>query len=145
MFFFIDSTQTHQPSTNKVLRWKPRMIQKSSHHCTIKETSFFNFIIRSKWISHLSGEVSGSLGWVVLRVTSDVSTTQVLDGNVLNVETNIVSGDSLSQSFVVHFYGLDLSGESSWGEGNDHTGLQQTSFDTTDGYRSNTTNLVHVL
>jgi hypothetical protein len=39
----------------------------------------------------LSEEVSGTLGWVVLGVTSDVTTAQLLDGDVLNVETDVVT------------------------------------------------------
>ena len=39
----------------------------------------------------LSEEVSGTLGWVVLRVTSNVTTAQFLDGDVLNVETDVVT------------------------------------------------------
>ncbi|CAG5095511.1 Protein of unknown function [Cotesia congregata] len=71
----------------------------------------------------------------------DVTTTQFLDRDVLNVETNVVSGDGLSEGFVMHFYGLNFSGKSSGGESNNHTWFQQTSFDTTDWYCSNTSNL----
>ncbi|CAD6222188.1 GSCOCG00000798001-RA-CDS [Cotesia congregata] len=41
----------------------------------------------------------------------------------------------------MHFYGLNFSGKSSGGESNNHTWFQQTSFDTTDWYCSNTSNL----
>jgi hypothetical protein len=39
----------------------------------------------------LSVEVSGTLGGIVLRVTSDVTTAQLLDGDVLHVETDVVT------------------------------------------------------
>jgi hypothetical protein len=39
----------------------------------------------------LSEEVGSSLGWVVLGITSNEATTQLLDGDVLNVETNVVT------------------------------------------------------
>lgn len=39
----------------------------------------------------LGEEVSSALGWVVLRVSGDVATTQFLDGYVLNVEANVVT------------------------------------------------------
>jgi hypothetical protein len=45
-----------------------------------------------------------ALGGVVLGVSADVSTTDFLDGNVLDVETNVVSGQTLNQGFVVHFH-----------------------------------------
>jgi hypothetical protein len=39
----------------------------------------------------LSKEVSGTLGWVVFGVTSDETTAQLFDGDVLNVETDVVT------------------------------------------------------
>lgn len=39
----------------------------------------------------LSEEVGSTLGWVVLGVTGDVATAQLFDGDVLDVETNIVT------------------------------------------------------
>jgi hypothetical protein len=93
----------------------------------------------------LSGEGSSLLGGVVLGVRADVTTTDILDGNVLNVETNVVTGNTLNELFVVHFDGLYFSGDHGGGEGDDHTSLDDTSLDTTDGNRSNTANLVDIL
>jgi hypothetical protein len=93
----------------------------------------------------LGGERSGTHGGVVLGVTSDVTTSDVLDGNVLHVETNVVTGLALSELLVVHLNGLDFSGDVGRSEGNDHTGLDDTSLDTADRNRSNTTNLVDIL
>lgn len=39
----------------------------------------------------LGEEVGGTLGWVVLGVTGDETTAQLLDGDVLDVETNVVT------------------------------------------------------
>eukprot|EP00736_Rhodelphis_marinus_P002134 Rmarinus@m.12839 len=94
---------------------------------------------------NLSLEVFALLGGILLGVTAHVTTADVLDGNVLDVETNVVTGDGLSESFVMHLHGLDLSGDASGGEGNNLTGLQHTSLHTTDGYRTDTTDLVDVL
>jgi hypothetical protein len=109
----------------------------------------------------LSVERLSSLGRVVLGVTSNVTTTDFLDRDVLDVEANVVSGKTLNKLFVVHLDGLDFSGDTSGGEGNDHTaeesaqcigiswvyipGLDNTSLNTTNGNRANTTNLVHIL
>lgn len=93
----------------------------------------------------LSGEVSSSLWWVVLGVTGNVSTTQFLDGDVLDVETNVVSGHGFLQGFVVHFDGLDFSGQVYWGEHDNGTWLQDTGFNTTDWYCSDTSDFVDVL
>jgi len=87
----------------------------------------------------------GSLGRVVLGVRGNVTTTNLLDGDVLDVEADIVTGKTLNELFVVHFDGLDFSGDVGGSEGDDHTGLDDTSFNTTDRHRSNTRDLVHIL
>lgn len=98
-----------------------------------------------KFLSYLCSEVGSSFGWVVLGVTSDITTTQFFDGDVLDVETNVVTGNGLNEGFVVHLDGLDFSGQTSWSESHDGTGLNDTGLDTANGYRSDTTNLVNVL
>ena len=50
----------------------------------------------------LGGEVLSGTSGVVLGVGGDVSTLDVLDGDVLDVEANIVAGNGLGQSLVVH-------------------------------------------
>jgi len=84
-------------------------------------------------------------GGVVLGVTSDVTTANLLDGNVLHVETNVVTGETLLELLVVHLNGLDLSGDVGRGEGNDHTRDDLTGLDTTDGNCANTGDLVDIL
>jgi len=94
---------------------------------------------------NLGGEGLGFLGGVVLGVRADGSTTDVLDGNVLDVESNVVSGSGFRERFVMHLDGLDFSGQSLRSESDDHTGLDKTSFNTADGNSSNTSDLVHIL
>jgi len=94
---------------------------------------------------NLGVEGLSSLRWVVLGVTGDVTTTDFLDGNVLDVEANVVSWETLDKLLVVHLDGLDFSGDTSWGEGDDHAGLDSTGLDTADWYSANTTDLVHIL
>src|SRR3546814_11041681 len=74
----------------------------------------------------LSQERSAALWGVVLGVTSDVSTAELLDGDGLDVETNVVSRDSLNESLVVHLDGLDFSGQAAWSEGPNQTWLEDT-------------------
>jgi hypothetical protein len=93
----------------------------------------------------LGVERVGTLGGVVLGVTSNVTTTDFLDGNVLDVEADVVTWDTLDKLLVVHLNGLDFSGDTSGGEGDHHTGLDDTGLDTTDGHRANTTDLVDIL
>ena len=54
-------------------------------------------------MEHLS-----SLGGIVLAVSSNVSTSNILNGDVLDVETNIVSGKGLWHRLVVHLHRFDL-------------------------------------
>jgi len=93
----------------------------------------------------LSGEVSRFNWWVVLGVSSNITTTDVLHGNVLDVESNVVTGNGLGEGLVMHFDGLDFSGDVGGGESDDHTGLEETSFDSSDWYRSDTSDLVDIL
>jgi len=93
----------------------------------------------------LSDEHIGIRARVVLGVRSDVTSLDILDGQVLDVETNVVTGKGSLDLLVMHLDGLDLSGDVHGGEGDDHTSLDLTSLDTTDGYCSNTANLVDIL
>jgi len=93
----------------------------------------------------LSVERFRFLGWVVLRVGGDVTPSDVLDGDVLDVETDVITWVGHIESFVMHFDGFDLSGDGSWGKGDDHTGFQGTGFNSADWYCSDTTDLVDVL
>ena len=94
---------------------------------------------------NLSVEGSGSSGGVVLGVGSDVTTANLLDGNVLDVEADVVTGDTLLELGVVHLNGLDFSGDVGGGEGDNHAGSDDTGLDTADGNCANTGDLVHIL
>jgi len=94
---------------------------------------------------NLSSEVSRLLRRIVLGITANVTTTDILDGNVLDVETDVITGDSLSELLVVHFDGLDLSSHRSRSEGNNLVGLEDTSLHTTDRHCTDTTDLVNIL
>lgn len=59
----------------------------------------------------------GTLGRVGLGVTSNITTTDLLDGDVLDVEADVVSGKTLDKLFVMHLDGLDFSGDVGGGEG----------------------------
>merc|ERR1712216_772541 len=93
----------------------------------------------------LGSEVVGLLGGVVLGVGGDVATTDVLDGDVLDVEAHVVTGGGLGHGLVVHLDRLDLSGHVGRGEGADHAGLDDAGLDAAHGHCSDTTDLVHIL
>lgn len=93
----------------------------------------------------LGVERVATLGGVVLGVTGNVATTDLLDGDVLDVEADVVTGKTLGELLVVHLDGLDLGGDTSGGEGDNHTTHDLTGLNTTDGHRANTTDLVDIL
>ena len=93
----------------------------------------------------LSAEALATFGWVVLGVTADHATTNLLHGETLDVESDVVTWKGLSEGLVVHLDRLDLSGEHSWRELHDHAWLQDTGLNTADWHCADTTNLVHVL
>lgn len=61
------------------------------------------------------------------------------------LSTHVVSGESLSELLVVHLDGLDLGGDVRGGEVDDHAGLDDTGLDTSDGNRTDTSDLVNIL
>ena len=80
---------------------------------------------------------NGEHGVVKTRLT--VSSSNILDGDVLDVETDVVSGQTLGDLLVVHLDGLDFGGDVGRGEGDDHTGLDDTGLYSADGDCADTT------
>jgi len=87
---------------------------------------------------------SGS-GGVSLGIRGNVSSFDFLDGDVFDVETNVVSWNSFSELFVMHFNGFNSGGFIRGGEVDIHVGFEDTSFDSSDGDCSNTSNFVNIL
>lgn len=105
------------------------------------------------------------LSGVVLGVRANVSTSDILDGHVprqirklmsfclilidskdlLDVEADVVTWNTLLELLVMHFDGLDFSGDVGGSELDDHASLDDACLHTTDGHRANTANLVHIL
>merc|ERR1719219_656916 len=94
---------------------------------------------------HLGGEVGHSGGGLVLAVRGHVASLDVLHGDVLDVEPNVVSGNSLGERLVVHLHRLPLSGQLVGGKGDDHAGLDDAGLHTTHGHCADTSDLVDIL
>ena len=69
----------------------------------------------------------------------------ILDRHVLDVESNVVSGQGFGEGLVVHLHGLDLSGELDWGEGDEDARLQDASLHSAHGHCANASNFVNIL
>jgi len=85
------------------------------------------------------------LGRVVLGVGANVSSSDVLDGHVLNVKSHVVSWHPLGDLFVVHFNRLDLSSHVGRCKRHDHASLDDTGLDSADWHRPDTADLVDIL
>jgi len=55
---------------------------------------------------NLRVERSSFFSGVVLGIGSDITSSDILDGDTLNVETDVVTWDSFGELFVMHFDGL---------------------------------------
>jgi len=93
----------------------------------------------------LSEEHGGVLGGVFLGVGSDVTSLDVSHGEILNVEADVVTGNSLIDRLVMHLDGLNFSGDVHGSEGGDNTLLESTSLNTSDGDCADTRDLVDIL
>merc|ERR1712025_328042 len=93
----------------------------------------------------LSGEIRHAGGRLVLGVGSYISTLDVLNRDVLDVESNVVSRDGFGKRLVMHFHRLDLSGQLVGGEGHHDAGLDDSGLHTAHGHCSNTADFVYIL
>jgi len=93
----------------------------------------------------LGVEVLALFGRVVLRVGSDISSANFFDGDVLDVEADVVTWKSFRERLVVHLHGFDLGGDVSGGEGDDHAGFDDAGFHATNWHCSNASDLVDIL
>ena len=94
---------------------------------------------------NLGGERLGALGRVIGIVGGDISSLDLLDGNVLAIESNVVTGGGLGERLVMHLNRLHLRHKAAGGEAARHTGLDDTSLDTANGHCPDTTDLVDIL
>lgn len=89
---------------------------------------------------------SFNLSWgIILRVSCNISSLDILNWETFNVESDIVSWNSFRDRFVMHFNWFNVTLNIGWGESNIHSWLKDTSFNSTDWDSSNTSNLVDVL
>merc|ERR1712019_315391 len=100
---------------------------------------------RAVSVGDLGSEVSHATGRLILGVGSNISSLNVLDGNVLDIEANVVSGNSLGKGLVVHLNRLHLSGQLVGGKGDNNARLDDSGLNPANGHCSNTSNFVDIL
>ena len=74
-----------------------------------------------------------------------MSSFDILDGKIIEIETNVVIWYGGLDLNVIHLNGLDLSGGVHGYESDNHAGLRGTVLDTAEGLCANTAFLVDVL
>jgi len=84
-------------------------------------------------------------GSVDLSVRCDITSFELLDRDVLDVESNVVTWDGLWELGVMHLNGLDLSLEFGWSELDSHAWFKDTSLDSANWDRTDTGDLVDIL
>jgi len=94
---------------------------------------------------NLSKERFSGSGGVSLGVRGNISSFDFFNSDVFNVETNVVSWNSFSKLLVMHFDGFNSGGFVRGGEVDIHVGFKNTSFNSSDGDCSNTSNFVDIL
>lgn len=60
--------------------------------------------------NNLSKEGNSFSGRVFFRVTGNISSFNFFDGDIFDIETDIVPWDGFGQLFVMHFNGFDIGG-----------------------------------
>jgi len=93
----------------------------------------------------LGVESLGLEGGVVLFIRAHETSLDVLDGDVSDGETDIVSWTGLYELLVMHFHGLAFRSELAWGESHDHAWLEDTSLDTSDWNGTDTGDLEDIV
>lgn len=122
----------------------------------VERSSLHRWVVLTFWKSVEDDEIMGSTyeseqtfpRLMSLMETENMSETknrQTSLRTVLDVEADVVSGETLGDLLVVHLDGLDFGGHVGRGEGDDHTGLDDTGLDSADGHCADTTDLVDIL
>ena len=65
--------------------------------------------------------------------------------NALDVEADVITWKTSLELLVMHFDGLDFSGDVRGSKSHDHSGFDGASLDTTDRHGTDTTDLIDVL
>jgi len=100
------------------------------------------------WMVHnddLSFEKFSIHGWGVLGIGGNITSLDISDRKILNVESNIVTWNSFFDLLVMHLDRFTLSGGSKRTECNCHSWPDDTGFDSTDWDSSDTRDLVNIL
>lgn len=87
--------------------------------------------------TYLCSEASSFHGRIILAVTCNITTANIFDRHVLNIEANIVTRQSFTQGFVVHLNRFNFSCYIDRGKCNHHAWLQNTRFHTANWYSTN--------
>jgi len=72
-------------------------------------------IFDSTWVAednNLSDKAFSFVSWMVIKVRSNITSFDIFNRETFNIETNIITWNSLRHLSVMHFNGFDFSSES---------------------------------
>ncbi len=93
----------------------------------------------------LGSEILHPSGRLVLAVRGHITSLDILDRDVLDIEAYIVTGSSLGKGFMMHLDRLDLSGEVDGGKGHNHAWLYDSCLHSANGNCPDASNFVDIL
>lgn len=82
--------------------------------------------------AHLCCEASSFLWWVILAISRNVPTTDILNGDVFHIKSDVITWQCLRQGLMMHLYRFNLSGHVHRSKCHDHAGFQDAGLNTTD-------------
>lgn len=94
--------------------------------------------------SHLSTRTSSFHWWVILAVTSNVITSNIVDRHVLYNEAHIPR-KSFAQSFVVHLSRICFCCDRDWNKRNHHDRFENISLHSTHRDSTNTISFIDIM
>lgn len=84
-------------------------------------------------------------GGFVICMGSDVTSFEFGDGDTFDIETNVITWDSLFEFLMMHLNRFDLRSQATGDEFDDLTWFKDTSLDSSDGDGTDTGDLVDIL
>ena len=105
-------------------------------------------IMNFTWVTkdnNLSVERLNFEGSVNFGVRSDITSPELFDSDVFDIETNVITWDSLDKVLMMHFNRFDFRNQVGWGELNELLGFKDTSLDSSYWDCSDTRDFVDIL
>jgi hypothetical protein len=82
---------------------------------------------------------------VVIDITTDITSLEIFNSNIFNIESNIIARDSLGDRLMMPLYRSNLSFNVPWSKDNTHSRLKNTSLDSSNWDCTDSSDFVNIL